>query len=184
MCIDIDIRAAEGCDEDPFLLWDSVWDPVNGEADWATAGADEPLNRGGLRAKAALATAVTIALFTDRRLDPLHPLAWLTEGDPRGWWGDGVGIRRELGETELGSYLWLLERAPLTINGVSVARWAEQFALEALEPLRKQVAVSTIEVEAEANELRNRLDLAVRLFGRNGSLAFDRLFDVVWRQIG
>lgn len=178
------IRVSEGCDPDPFLLWDSVWQPHEGRADWALAGADETLNVGGLQAKAALATAVTLALFTDRRVDPSHPLYWLADGDPRGYWGDGVDVRGDLGETELGSHLWLLERAPLTVQGVSIARWAEQFANEALEPLRRQGAVVRIEAEATAYELRNRLDLLVRLYGRDGAIVFDRRFDLIWQQVG
>ena len=180
---DLVMRAAEGCDPDPFLLWDSVWDPAKGFADWALAGADEPHNRGGLAAKAGLATAVTLLLFTDKRIDPTHPLAWLADGDARGWWGDGVDVRAELGEAALGSHLWLLERAPLTIDGVSAARWAEQLAREALMPLIAQGAAVRIELAAAANEVRNRLELTVALFGRDGAQAYAQKFDLLWRQV-
>lgn len=180
---DLVIRVAEGCDLDPFLLWDSVWDARRGFADWALAGADEPLNRGGLAAKAALATAVTLCLFTDKRIDDTHPLYWLADGNPRGWWGDGVDVRDDLGETPLGSHLWLLARAPLTINGVSAARWAEQLALEALAPLKSQGAVVRIEAAAIANERKNRLELTVSLYGRDGANVYDGKFDLIWQQV-
>lgn len=183
MASDIIIRAAEGCDPDAFLLWDSDWKPLEGAADWAIAGADEAQNRGGLKATAALATAVTLALFTDRRVEQTHPLAWLADGDPGGWWGDAVDVRDDLGETALGSLLWLLKRAPLTIDGLSVARWAEFLALDALQPLQDQGAVVRIEAQAEANELRNRLELAVQMYGRDGARVFDRKYDLIWRQI-
>lgn len=180
---DLAIRAAEGCAPDPLLLWDSVWRPTDGVADFRLADAAEPLNRGGLAARAALATAVTLALFTDRRVAADHPLAWLADGDPRGWWGDGVDVHAERGEVALGSLLWLLERAPLTIDGVSAARWAEHFALDALAPLQNQGAVVRIEATASADEIANRLDLIVNLYGRAGAAVYSQKFAVLWRQL-
>ncbi len=180
---DVTIRSNEGCNPDPLLLWDSRWFALAGIADWRLAEADEVLNRGGLRAKDILTTAVTLALFTDKRIEPTHPLYWLADGDPRGWWGDGVDVRDDLGETALGSHLWLLERAPLTINGISAARWAEQFAIEALAPLRAQGAVVRIDAAAVADEINNRLELSVQLYGRDGQAVFDQKFAIVWRQL-
>lgn len=177
--MDIIIRADEGCGPDPFLLWDSVWSPADGSADWAMAGADEPHNRGGLQASAALATAVTLALFSDRRVPADHPLAWLADGDPRGWWGDDASLRVD-GEPELGSHLWLLERAPLTDE---YGRWAEVFAQEALAPLLAAGAVVRVEAEATVHEIKNRLELLVRLYGRDGASVYDRKFDLVWDQV-
>lgn len=179
---DVIIRSNEGCDPDPFLLWDSVWSPQLGLADWGLAGADEPLNRGGLRSKAALATAVILCLFTDKRIDPTHPLYWLADGDPRGYWGDGVDVRADLGEKPLGSWLWLLERAPLTINGQSASFWAEQFALEALAPLKEQEAVSRIDALAAVNEIDARLELTVNLYGRDGQTVYSSKFEILWNQ--
>lgn len=180
---DVLLRRSEGCDPDPFVLWDSRWQSEQGIADWALAAPDETLNRGGLAATQALATAVTLALFTDRRIDETHPLYYLADGDPRGYWGDGIDVRADLGEAEMGSYLWLLERASLTVRGVSIAKWAEQFAIEALAPLQAQGAVVRIEVLAEADEIRSRLNLYVRLFGHHGDQVYDRKFDLVWRQL-
>lgn len=181
--VDVVIRAAEGCDPDPSLLWDSVWDAERGAGDWAIAGSDEKLNIGGLRAKAMLETAVILSLFTDRRIETTHPLYWLADGDPRGYWGDGIDVREDLGETALGSRLWLLERAPLTINGISAAVWAKQFATEALAPLQAQGAVARIDVDASVNELKSRIELIVRLYGRDGQNVYDRKFDLIWNQI-
>ena len=180
---DVLLRRGEACDPDPFLLWDSRWDAARGFADWSLADADESLNRGGLRARDALASAVVLALFTDRRIAPSHPLYFLAGADPRGYWGDGIDVRSDLGEHELGSHLWLLERAPLTVAGQSAARWAESFARDALAPLIEQGAVVRLDVEAAADEIRGRIDLIVRLFGRDGTLAFDRKFELVWQQV-
>jgi hypothetical protein len=89
------VRIAEGADQQPTLLWDSIWQPWKGQSDWAIADADEPQNRGGLRAKGALHTAIILSLFTDKRIKPDHPLFYLVEdGDPRGWFGDGEDIHQ------------------------------------------------------------------------------------------
>lgn len=180
---DVIVRSNEACAPDTFLLWDSIWNPALGLADFALAGGDETQNRGGLTARRGLATAVTLCLFTDRRIGADHPLAWLADGDPRGYWGDGIDVRADLSETPLGSYLWLLERAPLTVNGQPVTRWAEQFALDALAPLKAQGAVVRIEAKAAADNLQNRLDLTVNLYGRDGQNVFSANYLLLWRQV-
>lgn len=180
---DVVIRAAEGCAEDVSVLWDSVWDDERGQADWLLAEPDEVQNAGGLRAKAAIETAVVLALFTDKRIEPDHPLFFLADGDRRGYFGDGIDVRADLNETALGSHLWLLERAPLTIRGLSAARWAEQFANEALATLIAQGVCVRIDVAATANELQSRLELTVALYGRDGNRIYDRNFDVLWNQV-
>ena len=176
------IRDAEGCAPASYALWDSVWNVDQGVADWAVSAGDEPQNIGGLRAKSAISTAAILALFTDKRIDESHPLFFLADGDPRGWWGDGIDVRDDLFESPLGSHLWLLERAPMTIRGQSVAEWAKQFALEALAPLQAQGLVKRIVVETSANSSKGRLEIIVQLFARDGLAAFDRRFDVVWNQ--
>ena len=183
MANDVVIRVAEGCATETNVLWDSVWDANLGFADWAIADPDEANNRGGLRAKAAIETAVILALFTDRRVDPDHPLAWLADGDVRGYFGDGIDVREDLHEGPLGSLLWLLERAPMTINGVSAATWAEQFANEALATLLDQGVCVRIDVAATAIEIEGRIELSVALYGRDGARVFDRKFDVLWKQV-
>lgn len=180
---DVLIRENEGCAPDSNLLWDSVWFPTDGVADWRLAGTDETLNRGGFAARAGLQTAAILCLFTDKRCPADHPLAFLMDGDPRGWWGDGIDVRTDLGETEMGSLLWLLERAPLTIRGQSVTVWAEQLAFDALSPLLAQQAVVRIDTAAVANEIANRLELTVNMFGENGTQIFAQQFELLWRQV-
>jgi phage gp46-like protein len=175
----INLRANEGCAAQPNLLWDTVWDPAAGLGDWAVAGASETLNRGGLQATRALETAVILCLFTDRFCPPDHPLAKFADDDRRGWWGDGIDVRADLGETPLGSLLWLLERAIVDDN---MARWAESLALDALSPLIAQGAAARATAQAEAHVTRNRMDLSVQLYGRDGTKIYDRRFDDIWRQ--
>lgn len=177
------IRAAEGCADDVNVLWDSVWDAEHGFADWALADPDERSNVGGLRAKAAIETAVVLCLFTDKRIRPDHELFYLADGDTRGYFGDGIDVRADLFETELGSYLWLLERAPLTIKGLSAARWAEVFAAEALQTLKDQGVAVRIDVSAAVNELQSRLELVVALYAADGAQIYNRSFDVLWNQV-
>lgn len=174
------VRIDEGSDRQPLLAWDSIWSPQDGAADWAMAGDGEAQNRGGLRAQQALHTAVIIALFTDRRIPDEHPLKYLVEdGDPRGWFGDGADVRTDLGETEMGSLLWLFARATLTED---IRRWVEQVAIEALQTLIVQKVAVRIEAQAVAQFAANRCDLAVQIYGRDGKIAYDNRFDDIWKQ--
>jgi len=187
MNVEIAIRAAEGCDAEPFLLWDSVWRPDLGVADWSLAGEGEPQNRGGLQAKAALHTAVILCLFTDRRLpddlphtdEPRNGVGASSGLDRRGWHGDTYDVRTDLGEGEMGSLLWTLERGTLDQG---TARQAEAMALAALEPLIAQGAVARAEAEATARPETGRLELIVRLFSHDGATAYDQRFGLLWRQ--
>lgn len=173
------IRANEAVQPDPYLLWDSIFDPVAGVCDWALAGA-APLNAGGLAAAQGLETAVNLCLFTDAALPPAHPLAYLADdGDPRGWWGDGVDVRTDLGEAPLGSLLRLLQRAPLTPQ---IAMWAQQFAIEALAVLQQQGVVVKIAATAVI-AAGQQLQLSVQLYGRDGANIYNRQFDLLWKQL-
>lgn len=176
---DLQLRISEGNEPQPKLLWDSVWHPNEGVADWAPAG-NETLNVGGLRAQQALHTAVILALFTDVQMPEGHPLAYLVEdGDRRGYWGDGIDVRDDLGEAALGSLLWIFERAPLTEE---IRRWVEVVALEALAPLKKQGIAARIEVQAYAQQAFNRLDLHIQIYGRDGAQIYDQKFADLWAQ--
>ncbi|UMY19140.1 phage GP46 family protein [Methylobacterium organophilum] len=187
--LDVRIRQAEGCDGDPYLVWDTVWSgdlvALENGADWALAGSDEPSNRGGLQAKAGLASAVILCLFTDRRCPTDHPLAYLADGDPRGWWGDAIDVDAAAGEGPLGSLLWLFRRAPLSgPPGEDMRRWAEQLAYEALEPLQSpQGIVARIACTAALNEPRQRIELEVGLYARDGTTLFARRFEQIWEQV-
>ena len=177
----VSIRSNEGADVQPYLAWDTVWNPATGQGDWTLAGATEAHNRGGLRAIAGLATAVEIALFTDRRCPEGHPLAkFVEDGDLRGWFGNAIDVRADLSEGELGSLLWLIERAPLTDE---VVRWAQTMAEEALAPLVAQGAAAKITVVTSVS-YGNRLDIACDLFARDGTTIYSKKFEILWQQVG
>ena len=175
-------RDAEGCETQPELAWDSVWinriDASGGYADWTLADADETGNRGGLRAKAALHTATMLCLFTDKRRPADLPTAALDDPDPRGWWGDQIRIEGEP-EVEMGSLLWLLERAPLTDSTI---QQAYDYATEALAVLKDQGAVAATEVEVLADKTRGLLGIEVRHFSAAGGEVYRQQFDVVWQR--
>lgn len=174
------VRISEGETKQPNLIWDSVWIPSHGMADWALADADEEQNRGGLRSKAALHTAVAICLFTDKRVADDHPLRYLLgDSDPRGWFGDGVDVRADLNETQMGSLLWIFERSPLTHE---IGKMVEAVALEALAPLLAQFAAARIDVQANTKPEFNRCDLFVQIYGRDGSRLYNYQFDDIWQQ--
>lgn len=176
----IDTRSGEACLDLPWPGWDTIWDPATQSADWGLAGSAEG-NAGGLAASAALDTAVILCLFTDRRCPAGHPLArFVEDGDPRGWWGDGIDLRRDLGEAPLGSLLWLLERAAMLPE---IEIWAKALIEEALAPLVARRVVVSIAVKVAARAGGHGLDWSVALYGRDGSLVYDRKFAFAWNQI-
>jgi phage gp46-like protein len=123
---------------------------------------------------------VVLCFFTDMAMPANHPLAgFVADGDPRGWWGDGIDVRADLGETALGSLLWILPRMPLNATTV---KWAQTLAQQALAPLLNQGAVVTINCTAAISG-PNALTLTVALFGRNGQQVYNRAFDLVWNQV-
>ncbi|MDX2265452.1 MAG: phage GP46 family protein [Hyphomicrobiales bacterium] len=176
----IRVREAEGCEKQPFLLWDSVWlqrpDATGGYADWLMADRGSAAS-GGLRSDKALHTATMICLFTDARLPADHPLAEEVD-DPRGWWGDSVRLDGDP-EAPIGSLLWTLERSPITNETAEEAR---EICEAALDVLIKQGAVARTEVEVEADKAAGRLLIEVRHFANSGLRAYAQQFDVLWGQ--
>lgn len=176
----VNVRINEGCAPQPNLLWDTNWDASSGVGDWALAGPTETLNRGGLQAVASLETAVILCLFTDRYCPPTHPLAkYIEGGDPRGYWGDGIDVREDLGEAPMGSLLWLLERAVVTDNTV---QWAQSLALDALAPMLAQQSIANVAATAMRGATPNRIDLLVQIYGQDGATIYNRRFDDIWKQ--
>ncbi len=161
---------------EPSLAPDLVWDGIMG--DLAIADHGEVGNRGGLRARSALETAVLICLMSDARADPEE----LRDGDVnRGWPGDSFDVDSGAGETPIGSKLWLLLRR--TIDDDAVPQLAETYAREALQPLIQQGAVAAIEVEATPDPARNRLDLTVTLTDRAGGVIVAPNYSILWSEL-
>jgi len=157
----------------PSIAPDLVFDGVL--ADFAPALAGEVANRGGLRARAALATAVLICLGTDARVRADE----LRDGDiNRGWPGDSFDLDESAGEAPIGSRLWLLRRR--TIDDIEVPRLAEGYAVEALAPLIRQGAAAKATATAVADPARNALELYVELTDRDGAVIVANRYKVLW----
>lgn len=186
----IRIRQDEACEDPaPFLTPDLVMTQNIGPAlafDYALAEPDEANNRMGLTAKRGLHTAVILQLFCDRRLRAdMAPLDDL-DPDPRGWWGDTVDLREDMGERQIGSHLWTLRRAPLVDETL---RRAEEYCREALQPLIDQGAVARFDVVCEG-QFGGAVDptsglLAIKIDGysREGSRQYAQHFEVLWDQV-
>lgn len=130
---------------------------------------------GDLKAEAGLHTQVLIYLMTDRRVEESE----LRNGDEnRGWFGDSFDTME--GETPIGSRWWLLRRSAL-YPGIEVL--AEDYGREALQPLIDQQAVARVDLSATADRARNRMDVAVSLYGRDGARIYNHKFELLWRQI-
>ena len=158
---------------EPYRAPDIGWDKVTG--DLILNGFDHPAAPGDFRAEQGLATQVLIHLMTDRRVEESE----LRDGEEnRGWIGDSYD--RMDGEDELGSRLWLLRRRSL-YDGIEID--AQDYTLEALQPLIDQGAVARIDAVATIDRTLNRLDLTVDLYGRDGARVYDGKFEILWRQI-
>jgi phage gp46-like protein len=175
------VRINEGNQPQSSLLWDSEWKPPEGAADWVfPALVSEAQNRGGLRAVAVLHTNVILCLFTDKRLPDNHPLRYLLEGaDQRGWWGDGADVRADLFETDMGSFLWVFEHSILTDD---IIRWVEAVAIDAMMPLINQGVAVRVDAQAIAEKAFDRCDLAIQLYGKDGTKIYDQRFADIWKQ--
>ena len=177
----IRFRDQESCDFQPDLQWDTVWvqrlDASGGYGDWILAGPDEPDNAGGLRAQAALHTAMLLCLFTDRRL-PDGMANPGNDGDRRGWWGDSVPIEGEP-DVPLGSLLWTLERGVLNER---TALAAQDYAEEALAVLARQGAVARTAVTVGADAQLGRLDILVEHYSHDGARVYEQKFARLWGQ--
>ena len=161
----------------PILLWDTKWNVVDGSddfdsyGDWAISGSD-------LERESVLHTAVIQCLFTDKRCPEDRELPGDID-DRRGWFGDFVDIRPEEGETEMGSLIWLYERAALTdetVEGVRVE------AIDSLSPLLDQGLCTRIDVTSEADKTVGSIVLVINLFSEDGELRYNQRFERVWRQ--
>lgn len=97
---------------------------------------DLQIANGDLTGDNGLETAVSISLFTDRRVsdEELPPL----EKNKKGWWGD---MFPEVDQDQIGSRLWLLNREKRTQETL---RRAEDYAKEALKWLIDDGVASSI----------------------------------------
>ena len=162
---------------DPALVWDTTFDPTVADLafDWAIAPQDGSPDSGGLTARAGIATAVILSLFTDARA----PDGWRPEErDRRGWWGDGLA---GAGTEPFGSWLWTVVEQGVVNE--AAARAAEREAARALAWMVRDGVAARVDVVATADPPARRLDLAVAIRARSGETTFDQTFALLWDRV-
>ena len=126
---------------------DLIWNPDTLAADWVLD------DNGDLSSADYHAAAVILCLFTNKA-------AAGDQGNLNTWHGNTFDIQD--GEDQLGSMLYTLVRAPLTLQTEKLAVF---YAQEALRVLVHQGLAERYDVEAESDRLNNRLNLRVTAVG-------------------
>ncbi len=134
---------------------------LNGEATSLPIASHSPLVR-----------AVIISLFTWRRANTDDTLPD-TSGNLMGWWGDTFAT---VANDRIGSRLWLLIRAKLTDETVSLAK---TYAQEALEWLVQDGVAARVDVEAERVGV-DSLGIVCRVYKEDGKKLIDIRFNDLW----
>ena len=141
------------------------------------------LSNGTLDDRDALASAVIVALGTDRLADRDDILPDLDSDDRRGWWGD-LDTEEIWDGWPIGSRLWLLRRdkivGPGAQQGSTLVR-VEQYIREAIRPFLDNRTASEMKVHAERVG-RDRIDAMVTLF-RGPSRPVELRYSVLWEDI-
>jgi len=142
--------------------------------DWSLLG------DGSLDDTEALATAVIVALGTDRLARRTDTLPDLDSTDRRGWWGD---LDAELiwNGWPIGTRLWLIKRDKITGAGAdqgSTLVKIDHYIREAIQPFIDLRVASRMDVKVERVG-RERIQAVVRLY-RGPELAVDLRYQVLW----
>jgi phage gp46-like protein len=131
-----------------------------------------------------LATAVSVALGTNRLAEPQEVLPDPDSTDRQGWWGD-YQAQEIWGGWPIGSKHWLLRRAKITdaasIEGSTVQR-ATDYTTQALQPfITNGICTSFI-----VNSVRVGLDrvyVKVTIY-RGPKTAIELQYQILWDQLG
>lgn len=139
------------------------------------------LPTGMLDEEQALATAVIVALGTDRRALPDDQLPGLEQDeDRRGWWGD-FDAEEIWGGWPIGTRLWLLKRSSIvgagSKLGSTLAR-ADNYLKEAIQPFVDRKIASGFSIALERNG-PYRIDALVTIY-RGPKRAVELRFENLW----
>jgi phage gp46-like protein len=141
------------------------------------------LSDGTLDQQDELATAVIVALGTNRLAERNDILPDPDSTDRCGWWGD-LDAEVIWDGWPIGSRLWLLRRAKITgpgaYEGATLAR-VEQYIHEALQPFISLRVASRSEVSV-VRVGKERFDASIRLY-RGPELAVDLNYQILWEDI-
>jgi phage gp46-like protein len=131
----------------------------------------------------ALATAVIVALGTNRLAAPTDLLPDPDSTDRQGWWGD-LDAEEIWNGWPIGCRLWLLRRSKIVgteaIGGATVTL-VEQYIREAIQPFVDLKIASDMDVKA-ARVGVERIDARVRLY-RGSAVVVDLMYEVLWYEI-
>jgi phage gp46-like protein len=137
------------------------------------------LSDGTLDDTQALATAVVVALGTDRLAEIKDTLPDPDSTDRRGWWGD---FEADIWDGwPIGSRLWLLTRdkivGPEAQQGATVVR-VEQYIREAIQPFIDRRFGSRMAVEA-TRVSDEQINALVRIY-RGPQLEIELRYAILW----
>jgi len=159
------------------LVQNTFFPKYNVTVDWNL------LNDGTLDDTQALATAVIVALGTDRLADINDILPDPDDTDRRGWWGD-LDASLIWDGWPIGSRLWLLTRdkidGPGSQRGATTVR-VEHYISEAIQPFIDRRIGTRFEVKASriGNE---QIDALVRIY-RGPALEIELRYQVLWEGV-
>jgi phage gp46-like protein len=138
------------------------------------------LSDGTLDSSQALATAIIVALGTDKLADVSDELPDPDDTDRRGWWGDYQAEDIWNG-WPIGSRLWLLKRSkiegPGSPRGATTTR-VIQYISEAIQPFIVQRIGSSFEVEA-TRVGKEQIDALVRIY-RGPVVEIELRYAILW----
>ncbi|MBM3929225.1 MAG: hypothetical protein FJ335_12340 [Sphingomonadales bacterium] len=134
--------------------------------------ADLVVDAGSLATDDGLRSAIVMSLFSDARAGGDDELP--VDADPRGWWGDVVP---SADRDELGSKLWLLDRAKVIPRVLASAR---DYATAALAWLVDDGVASSVGVDASGDSVNGELRLHVTV--DRPTSGQPRRYDFVWGQ--
>src|SRR5215510_8449274 len=141
------------------------------------------LNDGTLDDTQALATAVIVALGTDRLADINDILPDPDSTDRRGWWGD-LDAETIWQGWPIGCRLWLLKRDKIVgseaLQGATVGR-VENYIREALQPFVDLRICSRFDVFAERVG-KECIQALVRIF-RGPQIAIELRYQILWDEL-
>jgi phage gp46-like protein len=141
------------------------------------------LDDGTLDETEALATAVIVALGTDRLASIDDELPDLDSTDRRGWWGD-LDAQEIWGGWEIGSRLWLMHRAKITGSNAAVGSTlvrVKHYIQEAIQPFLSLRIGTSMDVEVVRFDTQ-RIDALVRLY-RGPTTAVELRYQILWQDI-
>lgn len=159
------------------LVQDTSWPRYSINVDWSL------LSDGTLDDTQALATAVIVALGTDRLANVGDILPNPDSSDRAGWWGD-MDAAEVWDGWPIGSRLWLLKRTkivgPEDPEGATVTR-VEDYIREAIQPFIDMKVATSFDVAA-ARVGRERIDAQVVIY-RGPTNPIELRFQILWNEI-